>query len=166
MPNWCEGNIRFRGAQKNIRRFLTNEIVCCRYENHETVEERPIIQDKDYLLIIRKPDEHGWFWIRNTHRNFLDGDMLEIWLDEEDPDRETIVCIEGFKAAWGFERHDGWPEHARKYEMDVKMTGYDCGMLFSHVKTISRDGTVKETICEYENSADWMWNCPRPNNGG
>ena len=28
MPNWCEGNIRFRGACKDIKALVENELVC------------------------------------------------------------------------------------------------------------------------------------------
>ena len=74
MPNWCEGNIRFRGKVKDIKRFLMNEIVVCSYERNgdmcETVERKPDIDDKGYELLITKPD-HAWFYIKTTHRNFF-----------------------------------------------------------------------------------------------
>lgn len=165
MPNWCEGNIRFRGKQENIKSFLMNEIVYCEMVDHETVEEKPMIKDDGYMVLISKPD-HSWFYIRNTVRNFLDDDVLEIWLDAEDSNDEIIVCIDNFKAAWSFERCDAWKDFAEKYCMDVKLTGYEKGMLFSQTKTIFRDRTVKDEIKEYKDTADWMWNCPQPNNGG
>ena len=166
MPNWCEGNIRFRGKKKNIKQFLTNEIVCCKYEHNGTIEEKPTIDDRDYCLIITKPNDHYWWYIKTTRRNFFDDDVLEIWMEEEDEDKETIVCIDSFKVAWSFEQCDAWKEFAKKYELDVKMTGYEKGMHFSQIKTVFRDGTVKDVIHEYENDDDWMWNCPQPNNGG
>lgn len=166
MPNWCEGNIRFRGKKENIKQFLINEIVCCRSENHETVEEKPIINENGELLTITKPEAHSWFYIKGTRRNFLDDDMLEVWLEEEDPDKEMIVCIDNFKAAWSFAYHDAWLELTKKYDIDVKLTGYERGMLFSQIKAIYRDGRIKEDVKEYESSEDWWWNCPQPNNGG
>lgn len=165
MPNWCEGNIRFRGAMKNIKQFLKNEIVYCKLVNYETVEVKPTIEDKDYMMTITKP-EGSWFYIRNTHRNFLDDDVLEIWFDEDDEEKEIIICIDNFKAAWSFERDEAWKEFAMKYNFDVKMTGYEKGMYFLQIKTVFRDGRVKDDIHEYEGEADWMWNCPQPNNGG
>ena len=168
MPNWCEGNIRFRGKQKDIKRFLMNEIVSCRYEGIElgTVTERPEIKDDGFLLTIRKTAEHGWIYINNTRRHFLP-DNIEVWLSEDDEEEaETIVCIDGFKAAWSFEYCDAWKDFAKQYNIDVKMTGYERGMMFSQIKTILRDGTVKEEIKEYETWEDWAWNCPQPNNGG
>ena len=165
MPNWCEGNIRFRGKQENIKRFLMNEIVYCKMVDHETVEEKPTIKDDGYMMLISKP-EHSWFYIKNTIRNFLDDNVLEIWFDDDDTDDEIIVCIDNFKAAWSFERCDAWKDIAEKYNIDVKLTGYEKGMLFSQIKTIFRDRTVKDEIKEYKDSEDWMWNCPQPNNGG
>lgn len=166
MPNWCEGNIRFRGKQKDIKRFLKSEIVDCHYSKEVgNDEEEPVIEDKDYYLIIKTKGEGHWLYIRNTARNFLP-DYNEIYLDEESDEKETIICIDGFKAAWSFERCDAWKEFAKQYSMDVRMTGYDCGMLFSQVKTIYRDGKIKDVVHEYENGDDWYWNCPMPNNGG
>ena len=167
MPNWCEGNIRFRGKPENIKRFLMNEIVCCRMKDHETVEEKPIIEDKGYCLIITHPENGSWFYIKGTRRNFFDGDSLEIWIDENgNADKEIIVCVDNFKAAWSFQYHDRWLETTKEYNIDVKLTGYDRGMHFSQIKTITRNGRVKDSVREYEDENDWMWNCPEPNNGG
>ena len=166
MPNWCEGNIRFRGKKKDIKRFLMNEIVSCRYDkNHETVEEEPTFKDEDWCLTITKPDD-AWFYIKGTHRNFFEQDVLEVWMEADTPDEEIIVCIEKFKAAWSFERCDKWKEHAKEYSLDVKMVGYDRGMMFSQIKVITKDGMIKDIVHEYEDGNDWMWNCPQPNNGG
>lgn len=172
MPNWCEGNIRFRGTSKNIKRFFLNEIVCCSYEKEGTITEKPVFNDYGCELIITKPDakpdKYYWFYINTTHRNFFEGDIIEVrQLDEDNPDKETVICVDGFKAAWSFEKGiKAWKDFARKYDFDVKLTGFECGMIFSQVKTITKDGSVKDTICEYEDWMDWMWNCPEPNKGG
>ena len=169
MPNWCEGNIRFRGKAENIRRFLMNEIVCCRMVNHETVEEKPIIEDKDFLLIFKLPNEHSWFYIKGTRRNFFETDVIEVWIDrfgEADKDKEVIVCVDNFRVAWSFEHDDAWKEFAKRYDFDVKMTGWESGMLFEQVKTIHRNGSVTDSVTEYRSTEEWMWNCPMPNLGG
>jgi len=167
MPNWCDGNIRFRGKQENIKRFLMNEIVSCRMVDHETVEEKPVIEDKGYCVIIKKPADGSWFYIKGTHRNFFESDAIEVWFeDDENPDKEIIVCIDNYRVAWSFERHERWVELAKQYDFDVKQVGYDRGMQFSQIKTISRGGRVKDDVHEYEDFDDWMWNCPQPNNGG
>ena len=167
MPNWCDGNIRFRGKQENIRRFLRNEIVCCRMKDHETVEEKAVVEDKSYCMIITKPADSSWFYIKGTRRNFFECEAIEIWFEEdESSDKETIVCIDNYRVAWSFNFHERWVELAKQYDFDVKQTGYERGMHFSQIKTIFRDGRIKETIHEYENDDDWMWNCPQPNNGG
>ena len=167
MPNWCMGNIRFRGTKRNIKSFLMNEIVSCRMVDHETVEEKPIFKDDDYLLIIKKPYDHSWFYIKGTHRNFIETDEIEVWLDEDDEEKEIIVCIDDYQVAWSFERNDVWRDIAKKYCFDVKMTGYEKGMHFSQVKIYYRDGiTTKEEVKEYSGDDDWMWNCPMPNYGG
>lgn len=168
MPNWCEGNVRFRGTKKNIKSFLLNEIVSCRYVDHETgvIEEKPVIDDRDYCIIITKPNDHSWFYIKGTRRNFFETDVIEVWMEEENDDKEIVVCVDDFRVAWSFEKSEKWREFVKQYDFDVKMTGYEKGMHFSQIKTILRDGTEKDEIHEYLNDADWMWNCPQPNNGG
>lgn len=169
MPNWCAGNIRFRGKKKDIKRFLLNEIVCCSYGDHEVVTEKPIFDDQGDDLIISLPKEHGWFYISGTERNFIDGHKIEVCLNvygEEDEDKEVIVCIYNFKVAWSFDRCSAWMEFAKKYCFDVKLTGYESGMLFSQTKTIFRDGKIKDELHEYEDEDDWRWNCPQPDGRG
>ena len=170
MPNWCEGNVRFRGKQKDIKRFLMNEIIACKYckdgEECKTVEYKPTIKDEDYMILITKEDEHSWFWFKDTRRYFPQDDVLEIWMEADSPDEEIVVCVENIRAAWSFERCEQWIEFAKKYEIDIKLTGYDRGMMFSQIKTILRNGKVKDEIKEYDSWMDWMWNCPQPNNGG
>ena len=168
MPNWCEGNIRFRGKRKDIKDFLMNEIVVnsIKGKDYGIVESKPTIKDDGYQIVMTKP-EHSWFYIRTTHRNFFETKVLEIWLDDEpEEDKETIVCVDNFRAAWSFERCDAWKELAKKYNMDVKMVGFERGMIFSQIKTIYRDGTVKDETKEFHDWNDWMWNATLPNNGG
>ena len=168
MPNWCEGNIRFRGKREDVKRFLMNEIVEVTFSHDDgTIESTPNIEDRGFELLITKAKEHSWFYINTTHRNFFETDVIEIWLDDEPEDhKETIVCVGDFRAAWSFDKCDAWKEFAKKYNMDVKMVGYERGMLFSQIKTIYRDGIIKDEIKEFENYNDWMWNATLPNNGG
>lgn len=169
MPNWCEGNIRFRGTKENIKNFMKNEIVCFRIKDGESEEEKPdVTKDTDYCLKIQVPKNCSeWFYVRGTRRNFFEVTSIEAWFDSlEGDEKEIIVCLDGFRVAWSFEQCDAWKEIARKYNFDVKMTGYERGMLFSQVKTVFRDGSMKDDVHEYESSADWMWNCPQPNLGG
>ncbi len=167
MPNWCKGNIRFRGTYENIKRFLMNEIVACKNENYEVVEEKPIINEDECCLILSLPTEHHWFYFKNTRRHFIDGDEpVEIWMDKDDEiGGQLVVCIDRFKAAWSFQHDSAWIDFAKKYDMDVKMWGQERGMLFEQVKIILRDGTVKEEVKEYE-PGRWDWDCPMPNYGG
>ena len=170
MPIWIEGNVRFRGKAKDIKRFLMNEIVACKYvregDEGKTVEYKPTIKDRGYELIITKEDEHSWFWFKDTQRYFPKDDVLEIWMQADSPDEEIVVCIDNIRAAWSFERCEPWLEFAKKYEIDVKLTGYERVMMFSQIKTILHDGTVKDETKEYDKWKNWMWDCPMPNNGG
>ena len=166
MPNWCAGNIRFRGTKKNIKRFLMDEIVSCRMVDHETAEEKPNIEDEGYRLVITKPHDHSWFYIKGTRRNFFETDVIEVWFDEDDEDKEIIVCIDNYKVAWSFEYVDAWKDFVRRYGFDVKMVGFERGCMFVQIKTIWRNGTVTDDVTEYKSGEDWDWNCLMPNYGG
>ena len=106
------------------------------------------------------------FYFKGTRRYFPEDDVLEIWIEEDEPDEEIIVCIDNIKAAWSFEHCEAWRDYAKEYQIDVKLTGYERGMIFSQIKSIMRNGDIKEEIKEYPTWTDWMWNCPLPNNGG
>ena len=170
MPNWCEGNIRLRGTKKNIIDFITNEIVCTKYdeETDDYIEEKPLIE-KDVIAnnvcsinLAVPSDCSGGFYFRNTYRNFIFSSETEICFPDSEDDEEIVVCIDDFNAAWSL-KDAGWIEHAMKYNIDIRIFGFEHGMEFSQILTISREG---EADCKTTEYSDWFWDCPFPNLGG
>lgn len=170
MPNWCVGNIRFRGKKADIKRLLLDVIVQCKHEKTDneckTIESKATVKDDGYMLTFMKESKSSWFYFKGTRRYFPEDDIIEVWIEEDDPDKEIIVCIDNVKAAWSFEHCEAWQEYAKEYQIDVKLTGYERGMMFSQIKTIMRNGKTKDETKEYSTWEEWMWDCPLPNNGG
>lgn len=157
MPNWCEGNLRIRGKKENIRNFLKNELICSDYNNPKP----PEIEEDNSYIVLRHPTS-DCFYINNTYRNFIFTNQIEAYFDNYEDDEDCIIIIDCFNSAWAL-RSDGWPDHAKKYNLDFRMFGYEQGMQFSQTMTVLSDGSVSEDTQEY---GDWYWDCPFPNLGG
>lgn len=68
-----------------------------------------------------------------------------------------------FKSAWAIDT-EPLANIAKKYEIDIRVNGYEMGMQFEQLLEVSRNGTVKcESFIQYE---DYEWECPMPLLGG
>ena len=159
MPNWCEGSLRIRGKKDNIRNFLKNEIVCTNYEENAKKPEIEEDDEHEYLILRSTTND---FYINDTYRNFIFKNQIEAYFCDHENDEDYIINIDCFNSAWAL-RSDGWVDHAKKYNLDFRMFGYEQGIQFSQVMTILRDGSVSEETQQYN---DWYWDCPFPNMGG
>ena len=178
MPNWCSGNIRFRGDIENIVKMLEEYIVVCGGKVTEAnkdgsgakweIVETPVKVDWDNYKIDIHPieeetDQRGWLWFKGTQRAFP-GDELYLSgnvfyrLDGD----EAIVLLDDFKQAWSIEAAD-FVEMSAKYHVDIRIFGWECGVEFAQeIEIIDGKVTVDKTI-EYQN---WLWECPLPMMGG
>lgn len=171
MPNWCEGNIRFRGACKNIKALLENELQAVGHKagTLDVVASNPIVKAEMYLLTVSRSDDgkdvlFPAFHIKGTRRNFLDGAEIEFHGDYDmDDDREVrILVCDSFKAAWGIEA-EPYIEMAKKYDVDIHIFGWEMGMEFMQEVEIVNGKLVKDEEIKYD---DWGWECPMPYLGG
>ena len=173
MPNWCEGNIRFRGACKDIKALVENELVCVGHvagdKGWNIVESKPIVDTSGYQLSVRMPNNgegiiFAAFHIKGTRRSFLDGNAVEFdgWYETDD-EREvkTLICS-SFKAAWGVEAKP-YIDLSKKYDVDIHIFGWECGLEFAQEIEILRGELVKDKEIKYE---DWGWECPMAYLGG
>lgn len=174
MPNWCYGNIRFKGTKDNIRNFVKNEILDLipnSITSNTDIETTPIIEEYDDIIMFIKHHENARrnFYIRGTYRCFIDSNFIEINLElAETPLEEIVVCIDGFKAAWSFNEINDirWADIARDYNIDIKMVGFEKGMNFYQIKTIDRNRNIELETRKYKDCEDWDWNSLFPNYGG
>lgn len=164
MANWCEGNIRFRGTKENIKKFIENEIVYVVLRENDTEEVKPQIEESEYEIVLYPPEGEmrDSFYFRNTWRNFIFAGSVEIYWPDAEEDEEIVVVLDDFNSAWGF-HEQGWAEHAKKYNIDIRMFGIEQGMQFSQTMTATRDGNIVNNLEHYD---DWNWECPFPNMGG
>ena len=73
------------------------------------------------------------------------------------------------KQAWAFDGGSStkdlerWTEISTKYNVDIKLFGFECGMEFAQEVIILRGRKPIVNDIQYE---DWEWDCPFPNMGG
>lgn len=167
MPNWCVGNLRLRGKLENVKSFLKNEIMAV--DNEVAV---PTIFDCPYdeEFTITKPEGRRmspWFYINDTKRNFvddvrIDGCMYEI----DDGSADVVTIIDNFTCAWGMEP-EPYLEKAKRYNLDIKMFGWERGLQFEQLIEIGRTGELLRNECHsYSDFGEWMWNSAHPGLGG
>lgn len=183
MPNWVKGNIRFRGKTDDILNFLKNELVCVGVRlNSENLADRIAvfkpdvsIDDEDDICI-SWPDSASYeklgsccFHIEGTERNFLDRGykyikeaLIPDFDTYDDREDERIILFDCFKAAWNIDP-EPYEEFSKKYNIDIRIDGWEKGMEF-YINLIIECGQVtKRTEIKYD---DWAWNSVMPQLGG
>lgn len=155
MPNWIEGSLKLRGRKEDIRRFF-----------NEGVENNGVYDEKHENSVIDRSDE-GMMWfdfynepyIKTTRRAFIESGSAEMYEDYG-------VCSVNIKQAWSFSAGDEdiqkWKDIARKYNLDIRLYGIECGTQFCQEMIITKD-TFENKVIKYN---DWDWDCPFPNMGG
>lgn len=157
MPNWCEGNIRFRGKKKDVVNLIMKEI--------EPLGKATIKVDEEMEEIYTTDTDSKWgedFYIKGTHRCFIQ--EFHHYLCDCGTDEEIILCIDGFKSAWSI-KDQGFKELAQKYQVDIKCVGFEQGGCFYQIVTFYKNGRKLEECKEYEPER-YKWECLFPNLGG
>lgn len=172
MPNWCKGNIRLRGKRKNIIDFLRHEIsfVGTDLKTFDTVETCPNFREDDYEMIVSRPDKTEGlaflsFYIHGTRRNFIDSKTIEYFFYCDEQDQTDVLCIDDFSAAWGIDP-EPYIEKAVKYGIDIKIIGYEKGMMFRQEIEIVNGTLVKDETREWKETNKWYWEAENTNYGG
>ena len=175
MPNWCEGVLKIRGTKPKIAKYLQENLepvdwwgneYKTKVENNEdgltvsitdeiTVEKKPL----EELAVKPKPSD---FYIRGTHRAFIESDQINIEFWTDDDDQEIVVTLENFKQAWRI-KADNFVEGAKEASVDLHIFGFEMGMKFTQEVEIV-DGEI--TINEKTTYNDYSWEVPFDNLGG
>ena len=179
MPNWVEGNIRFRGKVKDILELLKNELEFVGVDrdfpfddDRRTVTFKPIVHTIDWGdLAIECPEYDKELvlrtcYIKGTRRNFLDAKTIifptiQDITDLEDEDK-AFVLFDCFQAAWGVDP-DPYVELSKKYNVDIRINAWEKGMEF-YVNLVIEGGEV--TRFEEIKYDDWYWESEMPQLGG
>lgn len=156
MPNWIEGTMKLRGKKENIMRFLDTEIVANGFGGDiSKYVDRNISNGFVEYEFSNDP------YVNGTKRMFVDESY--IYMENED----ECVCLE-IRQAWSFSPSGDedlrlWEDFAKKYSIDIKLFGIECGMQFAQEMIAIRGEKVINNRKHYEN---WVWDCPFPNMGG
>lgn len=169
MPNWCEGKLKIRGKKENIVKWLM-ECVAVWYPDIEP--EKPLYDG----LIFRK-DENGVFFtyddsidelhisvkneahIAGTRRNFVQKYENDFSFGAKDGKEIIILPVQ---AAWAFES-EPYEEMSKKYGLDFRFYGYECGMEFNQEVEVINGKVKIDREIKFD---DYYWECPDPMLGG
>lgn len=184
MPNWCAGNIRFRGKKEDIVNLLENEVEYCTVgKRFDEVNTHPVtVGTDDWELTIYPPkdvnlDKAGWYHIKGTRRAFLDSEsnclystcFYELEPEFGKPAENNIIdaepwllIIDRFKQAWDI-RAEEFTEMSTKYNVDIRIFAREQGMQFEREIKIQKGEILLNKTVKYD---DWDWDCPLPWIGG
>lgn len=152
MPNWCEGTLKVRGKQKDIKRFVLEGLKPVGVFGNEkeslTVDECECVSSKYDC------------WIEGTQRGFVED--LDVYFDDEDEDEDKKTHCFETRFAWGI---DAKPlaEISKKYSVDLKIYAFERGMEFNQDIEIIDGEIVKDEEIKFD---DYQWECVCPTIGG
>lgn len=148
MPNWAEGSLKLRGRSENIASALKQMLL------NDTVT----LEDKWDGTLLKFNNTAPYFHINETRRAFIEQEQIEVWLEEE----FCIVELDNFKQAWSA-IPENYQEISSKFDVDIKIFTFECGMEFTQEIEISKGEIIKNVCYEYNN---YQWEVPFSNLGG
>lgn len=150
MPNWIEGTLKLRGKAEDLIRFVDNGI-----DGNVNKED-----GSDYVSYYIGED----IYVNDSRRVFTDHDF---YLDISKKSEKNQVVTIPIKQAWSFTPYEGaeqrWIDLAKKYNLDIRLQGFECGLQFYQDVEIVNGVLVRNDEKQY---ADWDWECPMPRLGG
>lgn len=148
MPNWAEGSIKLRGRSENIASALKQMLL------NDTVT----LEDKWDGTLLKFNNTAPYFYINETRRAFIEQEQIEVWLEEE----FCTVELDNFEQAWSA-IPENYQEISSKFDVDIKIFTFECGMEFTQEIEISKGKIIKNVCYEYD---DYQWEVPFSNLGG
>lgn len=169
MPNWCEGKLKVRGKKENIMKWLSE---CVAVWNPDVEKGKPLYEalifkkdvngisiaydaELDELHIAVKQDAY----IEGTRRNFVKKYENDFSFGAKDGKDIIVLPV---KAAWALES-EPYEELSKKYGLDFRFYGYECGMEFNQEIEVVDGKTTIDREIQYD---DYYWECPDPMLGG
>lgn len=164
MPNWCEGDLKIRGSFKDMVRWCNDNIHI--YDYHFANGEWECSLNTNAVKI--EADEGEGYneitvtlqseaYIEGTSRNFVNEDTYYSYCEDN-----NVKLALHIKAAWDFESKP-FLEMAKKYNLDFRFYGFECGMQFNREVIIENGELITDNEIKYDN---YFWECPCPTLGG
>lgn len=148
MPNWAKGSLKLRGRSENIASALKQMLL------NDTVT----LEDEWDGTLLKFNNTAPYFYINETRRAFIEQEQIEVWLEDE----FCIVELNNFKQAWSA-IPENYQEISSKFDVDIKIFTFECGMEFTQEIEISKGEIIKDLCYEYDN---YQWEVPFSNLGG
>lgn len=170
MPNWCEGSLKLKGDPMYILRFIQEGLNVYSYSNSH---DNTLLDKSKWMDVVEDTDsveiyfDHDEIYVEDTQRAFINLVYTglakrEVYIDKH---KNPEICVLHVSQAWSF-REEDWIEIAKKYNLDIRLTGIEQGMGFMEDLIITKDGEVTDLSPSYKNYDDFEWNCPIPFLGG
>lgn len=160
MPNWCTGDLKVRGRYKDIREFLSKEMMILGGSIFNRTYEEPIIDEKCGISI--DVGKQG-MWFRNAYRSYFEND-IDIWIDEEEKESGNILTMNlgKLQTAWGTDTK-ALTVLSKQYNLDFKIYAYERGMEFNIDFEVHKGEVIKNNEIKFD---DYTWECTNPEIGG
>ena len=99
MPNWCTGDLKVRGKYKDIKEFLSKEMIILGGSPFNREYKEPLIDESCGIEI--KVGNQG-MWFRNAYRSYFENN-IDIWIDDELKENDSIITLNlgELQTAWG-----------------------------------------------------------------
>lgn len=169
MPNWIEGTLKLRGKRRDIERFFDDGTGPANWPNPED-RKNPVTKSVELDNVGVSYGVNYYFrncaHITGTRRAFIEDG--ELYIEHEYDEEDIIACID-IRQAWAFDAGkdskdlDNWKRISEEYNLDLRLYGIECGMMFCQEIIIIRGREAIVNEWQYEN---WDWECPFPRKGG
>lgn len=163
MPNWIEGTIKLRGSYEDLKRFVNEGLEPITIVGKQVGKKEDLIDFTDYgsEFEFKINDD---MWISGTRRAFASAGLYGTSTGNDD----NLILVLNVKQAWAFlandDNRDKWKSISDKFNLDIRLYGYEMGMEFCEEVIILRGkGIVLDNVIQFE---DWNWDCPFPLLGG
>lgn len=179
MPNIFEGTFRLRGKLEDIKAFLANELESL-YPSESSLTITWDTYKDEYPNCVTgelsgELDDRYGVYIKGSKRQFILGGSSDyVHLLKVKNAENKYIMATPYHAAWGIDK-DIMQNICKRYRLDIKVNGYDCGMQYEatyEVKAISTEipdayaYSVKIDNTVYYDGTEWEWNCVMPYLGG
>lgn len=170
MPNWVEGSMKLRGPVREIKRFLRTELLDAK---HGT----PLVEVFNGTGTSRLLESKYATYFKDSRRAFTDRFHKNTWgidfesLDEAaytrddkiNEDARTVYELP-FEQAWSLD-YDWLRNLTERYELDIKVFGYEMGMQFYDIAEYSKGDLIAEDFKSFKGD-DYAWEVPFMELGG
>lgn len=161
MANYISGSMRIKGAEENILSFLSTGIGDVKNSTEGAEEFYPhTVRFNEGTNLIWVEHDHKNpnkkdFWIKGSKGHFIPYFAVDCHYDE---DSEMLIDIP-ISARWNFDS-EVFCHLSEKYNIDIRVVGYELGAGFGRVIETERGGeiSVDETLDEFR----YVWEIGDP----